>query len=201
MTPYPSDIVPNAPPPSNPASSTTPAIVSTDLKPQLFGQMSYPFAGALTYGQWATGSTPYGVAAQQPSYPYACFGAATTTLGPQHQSYGQLSYSQIYGQSQVPPRANQAEMPSVSTAAKTDMTPPLQSTTPPLQSTTALNSTVSDTLQSSGGLVQCNAISSSVLNQDENIASQDVSTQLVDILRANPQLASIVLAAMGQAQP
>lgn len=197
MTPTSTDIIPptNAPLPSNQASSTTPASVSTNLKP-IYGQMTYPFAGALTYGQWATGSTPYGVAAQQPSYPYACFGGATTTtFVPQRQSYGQLSFAQIYGQSQAPPHGDQMETLSLSTATKTD-------TTPLQQNTTAVNST-----QSSAQCNQPNAIS-----LDTNVTSttsapasgaQDVSmlqaAQLADILRANPQLANIVLAAMGQA--
>jgi hypothetical protein len=201
MTPYPftsADIVPpkaNAPQPSNPASPTTPATVSTNLKPQLYmngTQMTYPpFAGAVRYGQWATGTTPYGVTTQRPSSPTACVGAASTTLVPQRQSYGQPSFAEIYGQSQIHPRADQSEMLSPSMKAKA---------TAPLQNSTTPNSTIPES--SVYFPTESNVTSTSTSAQSAS-GVQDASTlqtvQLAEILRANPQLA-MVLAAIGQAQ-
>src|SRR5580765_2873857 len=210
MAPHPPTPKANAALPGNSA----PATVNTILKPQLYmngSQMAYPpFAGAFAYGQWATGTTPYGVGAQHPSHPYTYFGAAANV--PQRQSFSQLSFAQIYGQSQVPPRDNQEDIRSSCLTVVKNDTAPLHST--PEHKT-------SETLQLSGLSVQSNHLATAEpiqvgvptqLNADSPPAGaqsrpqeQDVSAlqtaQLAEILRANPQLASMVLAAIGQAQP
>jgi hypothetical protein len=180
MTPLPSTSI-VIPRPSDPIAPST-------LKPQLYmnGQMTYPPFGAFTYGQWATGMTAYGAAVQSPYPP-----SGTATTMPQRQPYGQLSYAQIYGQSQAPPRGNQAEIrSSLSTAAKTDTSP--QNSAP--------SHAILDPPQPSVSLqgnepTEPNAALSGSEAQDAQTA------QLAEILRTNPQLANMLLAAMVQAQP
>ena len=101
--------------------------------------MSYPppFGGAVTYGQWAGhGTMPYG--------------PRSTSLGPLTQTYGQLSFAQIYGSG---------------------------SRAPPPHS-----GMISDT--------------SSLSGVQGHVGKEPSDAQLAEILCANPQLASVLLAAI-----
>lgn len=167
-------------PPLNSSSSTGP---STNLKPQLYvngSQVAYPsFAGAFTYGQWA-GTNPFGAAAQPPSYPYAYFGAAN----PMTQSYA-------FGQSQAEVRS------TLPTVTKPDTS--THNSLPKNVDTSHSHST----LTAASSVLAEQSVTTPPSDGQSGSAGEDglQAAQFAEILRANPQLASILLAAIGQAQP
>ena len=185
--------------------SSTQTTVSMGLKPQLFvsgNRVMYP--ASFNYAQWPShvGATPYGVSAVQNSLPFpysAYYGVPTNPVvagseSQQNHSYGQ---QQSYNGSSATQMQGSNPMDQAMSSTTADQS----------SNASASQSNPSQGMQPSALSNGQNPEDSTMTpNQSPEPSTIDPSTlslepaQLTEILRANPGLASVVLAALGQTQ-
>lgn len=196
--------------------SSTQTTVSMGLKPQLFvsgNRVMYP--ASFNYGQWPghhVGATPYGISAVQNSLPFpysAYYGVPTNSMVAGSESQQNHGQQQSYNGSTVV-SATQTQGSNPTDQAMSSTTADQSSNASSSQSNTSQGMQAFQPLAPSNGqnLVWDAPTEDSTMtsNQSPESSTIDPSTlslepaQLAEILRANPGLASVVLAALGQTQ-